>query len=492
MTETHGFKKWAPLIVMSLALLIIVLDTTILNVSLRTIVGDLGTTLQKIQWVITAYSLVLAAFTITGGRLGDLFGRKKMFVIGAVIFAVGSFITSISHSVGVMIWGEAIVEGLGAAIMMPATSSLIVSCYSGRDRQIAFGIWGGIAAAGAALGPVFGGWLTTYYSWRWAFRINVFVAAVLVLGSFILAESKDTHRKPGVDFVGIILSAVGLLTLVYGFIESSTYGWWHAKEVFAIGSYTQAFSNNMSVVPVAIELGIFIILLFVLWEVKRERAGKTVLVSSHLFKNKQFVVGATITAILSLALAGTSFSLPIFFQGVKNLNAFHTGLAMLPMSLALLVLAPLSAYFSKHITPRTIIQVGLGVAGLGFLVLALSLGVGASEWRILPGLLLYGAGMGLMMSQASNITLSAVPVREAGEASGVNGTMRQLGGALGAAILGAIVLSFSSANFGTAAADPGAIVRGSQISLYASIAFVLLAFIISFWLPHTKNVEQHS
>src|SRR6202167_6052886 len=161
--QATGIRKWIPLVVLAFALLIIILDTTILNVSLRTIIVDLHTNIQGIQWVITAYSLMLAAFTITGGRLGDLFGRKRMFILGAALFALGSFITSISTSVGMMIIGEAIIEGIGAALMMPATSSLLVSNYEGRDRQIGFGVWGGIAGAGAALGPLVGGFLTTYY-----------------------------------------------------------------------------------------------------------------------------------------------------------------------------------------------------------------------------------------------------------------------------------------------------------------------------------------
>ena len=230
----HGLRKWIPLIVLSLALTIIILDTTILNVSLRTIIDDLHTNIQSMQWVITAYSLMLAAFTITGGRLGDLFGRKKMFVVGAIIFAIGSFMTSISHSVGFMIAGEAIIEGIGACLMLPATASLLVSNYTGRDRQIGFGIWGGIAAGAAALGPVVGGWLTTYYSWRWAFRINVFVAAILVAASFLIKEALDKEEKPTIDFVGILLSALGLLSIVFAFIKASTYGWWKAAAPFTL------------------------------------------------------------------------------------------------------------------------------------------------------------------------------------------------------------------------------------------------------------------
>src|SRR5579864_3001287 len=176
-----GLAKWLPLIVLSTAVMIIVIDTTVLNVSLRNIILDLRTNIQGIQWVITGYALTLAALTITGGRLGDLFGRKKMFMLGAAIFALGSFITSISHSIGVMISGEAIIEGIGAAMMLPATASLLVANYKGRDRAIAFGLWGGVAGAASSIGPILGGYLTTHYSWRWAFRINIFVALALLI-----------------------------------------------------------------------------------------------------------------------------------------------------------------------------------------------------------------------------------------------------------------------------------------------------------------------
>ncbi len=173
-------RKWGPVFVLSLGLAIIIIDTTLLNVSLGNIIRDLKTDIQSLQWVITAYSLTLAALTITGGRLGDLFGRKKMFVLGAIIFAIGSFIASISTSVGMMIAGESIIEGIGAALMMPATASLLVSTYKGRDRAIAMGMWGGVAGAASAVGPILGGFLTSNYNWRWGFRINIFVAIVLV------------------------------------------------------------------------------------------------------------------------------------------------------------------------------------------------------------------------------------------------------------------------------------------------------------------------
>src|SRR6266498_3561175 len=183
MEQQSASRKWASLVVLSLALAIIIIDTTLLNVSLSSIIRDLKTDIQSIQRVITAYSLTLAALTITGGRLGDLWGRRRMFVVGAIIFALGSLIASISQNVGTMIIGESIIEGIGAALMMPATSSLLVADFQGRDRAIAFGVWGGIAAAASAIGPIVGGFFATNYTWRWGFRIIILVAAILVLGS---------------------------------------------------------------------------------------------------------------------------------------------------------------------------------------------------------------------------------------------------------------------------------------------------------------------
>jgi EmrB/QacA subfamily drug resistance transporter len=438
-----------PLVVLAFALLIIILDTTILNVSLRTIITDLHTNIQSLQWVITAYSLMLAAFTITGGRLGDLFGRKKMFITGAALFAFGSFITSIAPNVGIMILGEAIIEGFGAALMMPATTSLLVSNYSGRERQIGFGVWGGIAGAGAALGPVVGGFLTTYYSWRWAFRINLVVAALVIAGSYLIKEARDTTEKPQLDYLGVVLSSLAMFLVVFGLIESSTYGWFAAKQTFAIGSFAFSFLGGVSIVVPSVVLGLIVLGLFVLWQYRRERNNQTPLVSLSLFKNTVFVRGALIVAILALGQAGISFALPVFFQGVLKLSALQTGLAMLPMSLTLLVVSFGSAYVAKFFTPKRIMQVGLMVNAVGFFALSMGIGADTNQWALAPGFILFGLGMGLLFSQASNLTLSAVSVKQSGEAAGVNGTLRQLGASLGSAILGAVLLTTLTTNLVT-------------------------------------------
>lgn len=470
------FRKWGELGVLSLALAIIIIDTTILNVSLGTIIRDLKTDIQSIQWVITTYALVLAAFTITGGRLGDLFGRKKMFITGAVMFAVGSFVASISHSVGLLLLGESIIEGFGAALMMPATASLLVANFRGRDRAIAFGVWGAIAAASSALGPILGGFLTTYYSWRWAFRINVFIVLFVLLISNLIPESKDEEEKSELDWGGVVLSALGLLSLVFGVIESSTYGWFHAKEIFSIAGYVINLGNISITVP-AILLGLILIGIFLWYENRVEKNGHTPLVSLKLFQNSQFTSGTLTTGILGFGSTGLFFSFPVFFQAVRGYDAFHTGIALLPMPIGVFIFSALSTRLAKTIAPKRMIQAGFLTSGIGLIVLYFLMGPDASALHLSPGFFIYGAGFGMIMPQISNLTLSAVKPAQAGEASGVNNTMRQLGATLGSAIIGAILLTSLSGNLSSGIKNSTVIPESSK---------QLLADAVS---KQTSNVE---
>src|SRR5882762_2089352 len=462
-------RKWLPLAVMGLAVLIIVIDTTLLNVSLGVIIRDLKTNIQSIQWVITAYSLTLAALTITGGRLGDLFGRKRMFMLGAIIFALGSFMASISHHVGMLIIGESIIEGIGAALMMPASASLLVATYKGRDRAIALGLWGGMAAAGSAIGPVLGGYLTSHYGWRWGFRINLFVAIVLILGSFIIKESRDQEEKPSLDVAGVLLSAGGLLAGVFAIIEGGTYGWWHALKSFSIMGHELSF-GGLSIVPVSILVSAFLLALFIAWEQRVVAAGKTPLVSIRLFKNRQFISGATTSALMSTAMTGLIFALPVFLQGVRGLDALHTGYVMLPMSIALLIMAPLGGFISHKFVPKYIVFTGLALNITGLLLLRNTLAVHATTHAFILPLVVIGSGVGLCFSQLTNLSLSAVSVQEAGEASGVNNTLRQVGASLGAAIVGTVLLTTLSGNLRTNIAASTALPAESRSQIAQDVA----------------------
>jgi EmrB/QacA subfamily drug resistance transporter len=437
--QETGFRKWGTLLVLSLALAIIIIDTTLLNVSFETLIRELHTTLQSLQWVISAYSLTLAALTVTGGRLGDLFGRRRMFRLGAFLFAVGSFLASISQSVPMLILGESLIEGIGAALMMPATASLLVAKYRGHDRALAFGIWGGAAAAASAVGPILGGYLTTHFSWRWGFRINVFVVALLLLGSTIIGEEPERRGKR-IDFGGVLLSALGLFAVVFGIIESSSYGWIHALKPFAVAGW-QLDLGGLSIVPFAVLTGLLILAVFVLWERRVEARGGTPIVSLHIFRNRGFVAGASVVGVIMLSQNGLIFSLPVFLQSVRGLDAFHTGLMLLPMSLMLLLISPTAAVMSKKIPHKRLAQTGLVVNFFALLAMRWAFGVDTPLMALIPGIALYGVGMGLVQSQINNLTLSSVQVQEAGEASGITNTFRQIGMSLGAAIIGAILLT---------------------------------------------------
>jgi EmrB/QacA subfamily drug resistance transporter len=437
--EPTGLRKWGSLLVLSLALAIIIIDTTLLNVSLETLIRELHTTLQSLQWVISSYSLTLAALTVTGGRLGDLFGRKRMFMLGAFLFAVGSFIASISRSVPTLIVGESIIEGIGASMMMPATASLLVAKYRGHDRAIAFGIWGGVAAAASAVGPILGGYMTTHFSWRWGFRINIVVVAILLLGSVVIGDEPAAGRKR-IDGLGVFLSALGLFAVVFGIIEASSYGWIHAIKPFAVAG-TELPLGGLSIVPFAILFGLVVLAAFVLWERRVESRNGTPIVSPHLFKNHSFVAGASVVGVMMLAQNGVIFSLPVFLQSVRGLDAFHTGLTLLPMSLLLLLTSPTAAALSRKIPHKRLVQIGLCVNFFALLAMRWALGIDIPLSALIPGLALYGLGLGLVLSQINNLTLSSVPVQEAGEASGVTNTFRQIGSSLGAAIIGSILLT---------------------------------------------------
>jgi EmrB/QacA subfamily drug resistance transporter len=526
-----GWQKWGSLAVLSLALAIIIIDTTLLNVSLKTIIVDLGTNIQGLQWVISAYALTLAALTITGGRLGDLFGRKKMFMIGAVLFAVGSLVASFANGLPMLLIGESIIEGVGAALMMPATASLLISTFRGRERAIAFGVWGAIAGAASAIGPILGGFLTSHYSWRWGFRINVFVVLVLLLASPLIKEARDRIEKVELDVVGILLSSVGLLAIVFGIIQSSAYGWFKTKQIFSIFGYIP--SRSISITALSLVLGAILLGLFVWWERRHEAAGHTPLVSMKLFRNTQFISGASTMAMMSLGMTGLIFVVPVFLQTTLNLDAFHTGLALLPLSVAVLIVGPISAVLSQRITPKYLIQAGVGIATIAMLVIRSEITTTATAASLAPGLALFGVGMGLVMATVSNLTLSAVSVQQAGEASGVNNTMRQIGSSLGSAILGAVLLTAlatnvstgiknspsipaqakttiaaaagshsSDAAFGGASgishASPAiaaeiktisvqATVDASQTTMLYGAGFLLLAFLISLKLPKTSQ-----
>lgn len=441
MTESQGLKKWLPLVVLALALFIVVLDSTILNVSIKAVISDLHTNLKAVQWVITSYTLMLAAFTITGGRLGDILGRKRMFMGGAILFGIGSLLASRSHSQLFLLMSVSFIEGSGAALMLPSTAALILSEYRGKDRAVAFGIYGAIAGAAATIGPLLGGYLTTNYSWRWNYLINPMVVIILLVGSVFIHESHERQfRRP--DILSIILSAIGMGGLVYGIVESSTYGWIKAKADYELdGGHYHLL--GISIATYTILIGLLFLILFFWRQFRLEAKQKIPLVSTALFKNVQFTSGTTVLLVSIVAQFGLIFVLPIFYQGLLAKDAFHTGLAILPFSIAIAISAPLSGVLVGRFNavPKYIIQIGLVLSIIGGVLLRSEISATATTRTLATGLAIFGLGFGFTVSQLANLTLSAVSVEQAGEASGVNNTFRQLGSSLGQALIGALLIA---------------------------------------------------
>lgn len=441
------FKKWGLVIILSLSLVIMILDTTMINVSIRDVVTDLDTDLKSVQWAITIYSLMMAAFMLIGGKIGDLYGRKRAFVAGALIYGVGTLTAALSPNVATLIIGWSVIEGIGAALMMPATVSLMMANYQGGDRKIAFGIWGGMAGAAGAIGPLFGGFMTTYYSWRLAFGLEIILVAAIVGLSFLIKDSRKEKRET-IDFLGMALSAVGFASMVYGFIEASEYGWWQAKKIYEIfGLKIDVW--GLSITPVAVFVGLLFVTVFIWWQSRVEKdqiltqsgKEKVPLLSPSLFKNKEYASGISIVTLIALSQAGIFFTVPVFLQLVGGYNAFDTGITLIPMSVTLFLASGIFAKLSKKIPAKYIIQFGVIILFISTWVLRDAMSVEFSKFNLQLSLALFGFGFGSIMSQLTNTTLSTVDVKKSGEASGLMTTIRNLGGSLGTAIVGTIMIS---------------------------------------------------
>jgi EmrB/QacA subfamily drug resistance transporter len=439
--------QWFTLLTLCLAIAIIVIDGTVLNVSISAIVKDLNTDVKAITWAQTLYSLVLATLGIFGGRLGDLFGRRRAFVVGAIIFGIGSLMTALAPNIGILLLGWSVVEGIGAALMTPASSALIVSNFAPKDRGKAFGMYGATAGIASAIGPILGGFLTTNASWRWAFGINLVVVLALCLGARKLKEYSENSKKPDFDPIGFVLSGAGLGILTYGAIESSKYGWGMAKKPFEIFGSSYDLPGNLSGSLYCSVVGLLLIIGYILWELQYEKNGHEPLVSMKLFRNRYFSSGLLTTSILFASFTGLiAFGAGLFFQGVLELDAFHSGLGTAPLSLGVFIMAPLSAKIAKKITPRVTLQIGLILAGISGYLLYNTFSLSATVWSFAPTLLLFGAGFGMVASQITNITLATIPNNQAGSASGINGALRDVARTMGTAFIGAAFLSVTAAS----------------------------------------------
>jgi EmrB/QacA subfamily drug resistance transporter len=426
-------ERWWPLVILSLAQFLMVLDQSVMNVSISQLVEDFDTDVTSIQAAITLYALVMAMLMLTGGKLGDIWGRERAFTIGLGIYAVGSALTAVSWSVGSLIVGWSVLEGIGAALVLPALVALIAGNYEGRDRITAYGVIGGVAGAGIAVGPIVGGWVTTNLSWRLVFVGEVVLAIAIILLAGRIADSPVEGRTPRLDWVGSVLSALGLGLIVLGVLSASSWGWLQPRN-------SPVEPLGFSLTPFVILAGFVFLWLFRQWERRREVRGEDPLVRLALFANKPLTSGLATFLAQNTILLGVFFTIPLYLQIVLGFDAFETGVRMLPISLAMFVTSASGPKLAARWSPRAIVR-----AGFVFLVIAIVAMLGTIEpsldgFAFTIALTILGIGMGLIASQLGNVVQSAVEPADRSEAGGLQWTSQQLGSALGTALIGAIVI----------------------------------------------------
>ncbi len=445
--------KWTPVIVLAIAQFIMVLDTTVMNVSISAVVEDLNTTISGVQLAITSYALVMGAFMMTGGRLGDLLGRRKAFAIGLLIYGAGSLTTALSPNLPVLLLGWSLVEGLGATLVMPAIMALTAATYSGKDRAVAYGILGGIAGAGAAAGPLIGGYVTTTFSWRWVFAAEtVIVVGLLAVGLRKLVGTKPEGGK--LSLVDILLTASGMAFIVLGILKASSWGFITPTNPPVVNGHTVS-PLGLSPVPFMVGFGIAILSLYLRRARGLEERGEQSLLRPSLLKIPQLGAGLKMLGATQLVLGGMFFVLPVFLQVTLEKNALDTGIAILPLSLAMIVASLAGPRIATSHSPRLAVRLGLIVLSTGLIVLVGKITPDFESAPFAIGMAIAGAGMGLIMSQLGNIIMSSVDEKSTGEAGGLQGTAQNLGMALGTALIGGILLSSLTTGFQeSVAADP--------------------------------------
>ncbi|MFJ2507229.1 DHA2 family efflux MFS transporter permease subunit [Arthrobacter citreus] len=450
--------RWWGLLAISLGVAMIIMDATIVSVSVPSIVADLGISSTEIQWVQEIYTLLFAALLLTWGRIADRVGRRRIMLTGVVIFVAASVLCAVAESGGVLILGRAI-QGLGGSMILPTTLALLNANFQGRERGIAFAVWGSTIGGMAAIGPLLGGWLTENASWRWAFGINIPVGVLVVAGLLLfVAESSEavTGAAQRLDLGGAALSILGFGALVFGLIEGRSYGWWDATEDAPFQAGT------LSPVPLAFLVAVVALVCFVLLERSRTAAGKGVILDLSLFRIPSFANGNVTALIVSFGEFGLILSLPLWFQNVLGYTAFEAGLALLPLAAGSFLASGGVASLARKYSPVVVVRMGLALEILSISALALLIRPDSTAWLTSPILLFYGIGVGLATAQLTSVILAEVPLAKSGQGSATQSTARQTGSALGIAVLGTAF--FTTLRTGTENEVADAVAGAPQLS----------------------------
>jgi MFS family permease len=428
-----------PIAIFASAQFVMVLDSSVMNVSISQIVADLDTTIQGVQLAITAYTLVMASFMLAGAKLGDILGRDRTFAIGLGVYGLGSLTTALSPNLTVLLIGWSLIEGLGAALVLPAIVSLIAGTYAGKERALAFGIVGGVAGAAIAAGPLIGGWVTTELSWRYVFAGETVIVAVILVLRRRLKSFPPAERRPQLDLVGVAFSALGLGLVVYGILKSSSWGLIEPRGALTIGG-TEITPFGFSMVPFLILAGLGFLAAFTIWEERREGQGRDTLLDRSLLKIETLRAGLSTLVMQQLILLGTFFVLPVYLQVVLGLDAFETGKRLFPMSVTMFIAAMAGPKLAAGLAPKRVAQAGLLALVIGSVVLLGTIDVELNDAGFAIALAISGIGAGLLLSQLGNVIMSSVDPAKTNEAGGLQGTAQNLGASLGTALIGAVLI----------------------------------------------------
>jgi EmrB/QacA subfamily drug resistance transporter len=438
-TVLVGKRKWVALCFLALGVSMIILDATVVNVAVPTMVRDLGLSTNDAEWINAAYSLTFASLLILFGRMSDRFGRRLMFVTGIVVFVVASALVALGLSASEIIGARAL-QGVGAAMILPSSLSIINAVFIGKSRAVAFAVWGGTIGGMAALGPIVGGWLTTYATWNWAFLINVPIGIIVLIGVFIsVPETRDLLARKGFDLAGTLLITLGLAGLVFGLIEGQRYGWITPINTFKAGPFTWPL-DNLSIVVVTGSLGI--IALVALFFVERNKAaqGKIVILDLRLFKIRSYALGNVVALVVSLGEFGLLFAIPLFLQATRGYNALQTGVILLALAAGSFLASGLGAPLAQRMGPVRVLQMGMLLEAIGIFGLGFVLSTEITGWGMAPWLFIYGMGVGFATAQLTGVILAEIPVADSGQASAVQSTSRQIGAAIGTAMIGTTLI----------------------------------------------------
>jgi EmrB/QacA subfamily drug resistance transporter len=414
----QAHRKWWTLGAVALGLFMIMLDNTIVNVALPSMQRDLGIAVSELEWIVSAYALTFAVLMLTGGKLADLFGRRRIFIVGLAIFTLSSLACGLAGSAPALIGARA-VQGVGAALMNPATLSIITATFPPGERGRAIGIWVGVSAMALAIGPLVGGVITEHVNWSWIFFINVPIGALAIFAARVfIDESRDTSAQQRLDLPGLVSSAIALFALTFALIEADQYGW---TSGLILGLFAVAIVSFAAFV--ALEL--------------RERVP---MLDLSLFRQGTFAGANTAMLLTAFAMFGVLFFLSLYMQNVLGYSATQAGAAFLPMTVMITLGAPIAGRMSDRVGSRWLMGAGLSLVGIA-LVQFSRLDLHSSYWMILPALIVAGLGMSMTMTPTTAAVMGSVPVDKAGVGSAVLNSFRQVGGSLGIAVIGAIVTS---------------------------------------------------